>query len=132
MTTEILLDTPKGHYRSKHIARSELAKIVTLRSTAITVGLTVVACLLVTGLVTHAALHHNPVFYQGFDPDPGVPDRHDHGRLGRRCLRGPAHHGRVLERDHPHHVGRRTEATAAARHQARRHHVARPWSSAWC
>ncbi len=68
MTTEILLDTPKGHYRSKHIARSELAKIVTLRSTAITVGLTVVACLLVTGLVTHAALHHNPLFYQGFDP----------------------------------------------------------------
>ena len=68
MTTEILLDAPRGHYRPKHIARSELAKIVTLRSTAITVGLTVVACLLVTGLVTHAALHHGPGFYQGFDP----------------------------------------------------------------
>jgi hypothetical protein len=68
MTTEILLDTPRGHYRPKNIARSELAKILTLRSTAITVGLTAVACLLVTGLVTHGALHHGPGFYQGFDP----------------------------------------------------------------
>ncbi len=68
MTTEIQLGVPRGHYRPKHIARSELAKIVTLRSTAITVGLTVVACLLVTGLATHAALHHGPGFYQGFDP----------------------------------------------------------------
>ena len=68
MTTEILLDAPKSHYRPKHIARSELAKIVTLRSTAITVGLTVVASLLVTGLVTHSALHHDPGYYQGFDP----------------------------------------------------------------
>ncbi len=68
MTTEILQDVPRGHYRPKHIARSELAKIVTLRSTAITVGLTVVACLLVTGLVTHGALHRGPDFYQGFDP----------------------------------------------------------------
>lgn len=68
MTTQILLDDPMGHYRPKHIARSELAKIVTLRSTALTVGLTVAACLLVTALVTHEALHHDPRFYQGFDP----------------------------------------------------------------
>src|SRR6202034_4944770 len=34
-------------------------------STAITLGLTVVAGLLVTGLVTNAALHHG---YNGFDP----------------------------------------------------------------
>jgi ABC-2 type transport system permease protein len=67
MTTEVLLDVPRGHYRPKQIARSELAKIVTLRSTAITAGLTVIACLLVTGLSTHAALHHGPGFYQGFD-----------------------------------------------------------------
>jgi ABC-2 type transport system permease protein len=64
MTTETLPHVPKGHYGPKHIARSELAKIVTLRSTAITVGLTVVACFLVTGLATHAALHNGP----GFDP----------------------------------------------------------------
>ncbi len=69
MTTEILLDAPRGHYRPTHIARSEFAKIVTLRSTAITVGLTVVAALLVTGLVTHAdGGNHPPGFYQGFDP----------------------------------------------------------------
>ena len=68
MTTQILLETPRGHYRPKHIARSELAKIVTLRSTGITVGLTVVACLLVTGLVAHAALNQRAGFYQGFDP----------------------------------------------------------------
>jgi hypothetical protein len=68
MTTEIVLDAPKGHYRPMDIARSELAKIVTLRSTAITVGLTVLASLLVTGLVTHADLNHRAGFYQGFDP----------------------------------------------------------------
>ena len=60
MTTEILLDAPRSHYRPRHIARSELAKIVTLRSTAITVGLTIAACLLVTTLVTHGALHQQP------------------------------------------------------------------------
>ena len=130
MTTEILLDAPTGHYRPKHIARSELAKIVTLRSTAITVGLTVVACLLVTGLVTHAALNHRPGFYQGFDPTQTVPDRHDHRRPGRRRLRGTAHHRRVLERHHPHHAGRRPEATAAARHQDRGHHRAHHGPSA--
>jgi ABC-2 type transport system permease protein len=68
MATEILLDAPRSHYRAKNIARSEFAKIVTLRSTAITAGLTVVACLLVTGLVTHGALHHEAGYYQGFDP----------------------------------------------------------------
>ena len=50
------------------MVKSEIVKIVTLPSTAITLGLTVVAGLLVTGLVTNAALHHNPGFYSGFDP----------------------------------------------------------------
>jgi ABC-type transport system involved in multi-copper enzyme maturation permease subunit len=58
----------RGHYRLSHVIKSEMAKIVTLRSTAITLGLTVVAGLLVTGLVTNAALHHGPDFYNGFDP----------------------------------------------------------------
>lgn len=58
-----------ARYRSRNVARFEVAKILTLRSTMITLGLTVVACLLVTGLVTHAALHHTqPGWYQGFDP----------------------------------------------------------------
>jgi ABC-type transport system involved in multi-copper enzyme maturation permease subunit len=50
------------------VARSEIAKITSLRSTPITLGLTFVACLLVTGLVTHGALHHAPDYYRlGFD-----------------------------------------------------------------
>jgi len=68
MATEMLLTAPPGHYRVKHVARSEIAKILTLRSTAITLGLTFIACLLVTGLVTHNALHHVPGYYVGFDP----------------------------------------------------------------
>jgi ABC-type transport system involved in multi-copper enzyme maturation permease subunit len=59
---------PLGHYRFKHVAKSEFVKIITLRSTAITFGLTIVAGLLVSGLVTNAALHHDPGFYIGFDP----------------------------------------------------------------
>jgi ABC-2 type transport system permease protein len=68
MTTEVLLDPRKGHYRVTNVARSEMAKIVSLRSTAITLGVTSVACLLVTCLVTHSALHHAPAYYRlGFD-----------------------------------------------------------------
>ena len=56
------------HYRVNNILKSELVKIITLRSTAITLGLTVVATVLVTGLVTNADGHHNPGYYLGFDP----------------------------------------------------------------
>jgi ABC-2 type transport system permease protein len=59
---------PLGHYRLKNVVRSEVVKILTLRSTAITLGITVVAVLLVTGLVSNAALGHFPGFYVGFDP----------------------------------------------------------------
>jgi ABC-type transport system involved in multi-copper enzyme maturation permease subunit len=59
---------PPGHYRLKHVIKSEAAKIATLPSTAITLGVTVVAGLLVTGLVANAALHHGPGFYFAFDP----------------------------------------------------------------
>ena len=48
---------PAGHYRARHVVRSEIAKIITLPSTAIMLGLTVVAGLLVTGLVAHAATY---------------------------------------------------------------------------
>ena len=66
--TQAIQTAPLGHYRVKHVAKSEVVKILTLRSTAITLGLTVVAGLLVTGLVTNAALHHGPGYYHGFDP----------------------------------------------------------------
>ena len=55
-------------YRVKHVVKSEIVKIATLPSTAITLGLTVVFGLLVTGLVTNAALNHGPDYYNGFDP----------------------------------------------------------------
>jgi ABC-2 type transport system permease protein len=59
---------PPGHYRLKNVARSEFVKIMTLPSTAITLGVTVVVGLLVTGLVSHAATNHGPGFsYIGFD-----------------------------------------------------------------
>jgi ABC-type transport system involved in multi-copper enzyme maturation permease subunit len=66
--TQAVQTAPLGHYRVKHVVRSEVVKVLTLRSTAITLGLTVVAALVVTGLVTNAALHHGRDFYQGFDP----------------------------------------------------------------
>jgi ABC-type transport system involved in multi-copper enzyme maturation permease subunit len=66
--TDTLQAVPRGHYTPRQVARSELAKIFTLRSTAITLGLAFVGTLLVTGLVTNSALHHSPPFYFGFDP----------------------------------------------------------------
>ena len=66
--TQAIQDVPLGHYRVKHVVKSEVLKIFTLRSNAIIVGLTVVAGLLVTGLVTNAASHHGTGYYIGFDP----------------------------------------------------------------
>ena len=66
--TDTLQAVPRGHYTPRHVAKSEMVKILTLRSTAITLGLTFVGTLLVTGLVTNSALHHSAQFYFGFDP----------------------------------------------------------------
>jgi ABC-2 type transport system permease protein len=66
--TQAIQTAPLGHYRIKHVVRSEVAKILTLPSTAITMGLTLVFGLLVTGLVSNAALHHAVYWYYGFDP----------------------------------------------------------------
>ena len=61
---EAIEATRLGHYRLKDVVKSEALKILTVPSTAITLGLTVVAGLLVTGLVTHHAEFRGP----GFDP----------------------------------------------------------------
>jgi ABC-type transport system involved in multi-copper enzyme maturation permease subunit len=66
--TQALQTAPLEHDRIKNVVKSEAVKVTTLRSTAITLGLTVVAGLLVTGLVTNSALHHDPGYYKGFDP----------------------------------------------------------------
>ncbi len=67
-TTQAFASAPAGHYRFKHVARSEALKVLTLRSTAITLVVTVAAALLVTGLVANANLHHGAGYYFGFDP----------------------------------------------------------------
>jgi ABC-2 type transport system permease protein len=64
--SQVTVAPTAGHYRLKDVVRSEVAKVLTLPSTAITLGLTVVVGLLVTGLVTHNTGYHpgDP----GFDP----------------------------------------------------------------
>ncbi|HEY6472097.1 MAG TPA: ABC transporter permease [Acidimicrobiales bacterium] len=47
---------------------SEWKKLMTLRSTKVIFGITVVGTLLVTFLSTNGAAHHPPGWYQGFDP----------------------------------------------------------------
>ncbi len=60
---------PSGHYRARNVARSEIVKILTLRSTAIILGLTIAGSLLVTALVANSQLNHGPQYYAtGFDP----------------------------------------------------------------
>ncbi|MDA8046968.1 MAG: ABC transporter permease subunit [Actinomycetota bacterium] len=66
--TQAIQTAPLGHYRMKNVVRSEVVKILTLRSTAVTLGITVAAALLVTGLVSNAALGHPAAWYVGFDP----------------------------------------------------------------
>jgi ABC-2 type transport system permease protein len=68
MSTHAVQEAPLGHYHAKNVVKSEVLKIFTLRSNAIIVGLTIIAGLLVTGLVANADLHHNSAYYFGFDP----------------------------------------------------------------
>jgi ABC-2 type transport system permease protein len=46
------LNEPPGHYRLTHVVKAEMAKMLTVPSTTITLGITIVAGLLVTRLVT--------------------------------------------------------------------------------
>jgi ABC-type transport system involved in multi-copper enzyme maturation permease subunit len=66
--TQTVRTTPDGHYRIRHVAKSEALKILTLRSSAIILGITVVAVLAGTALEAHADVHHVPSWYAGFDP----------------------------------------------------------------
>jgi ABC-2 type transport system permease protein len=66
--TQTLTPTRPGHYRVRQVARAETINMLTLRSTAVMLGLTVVATLTVTVLATHSALHRSAGDYVGFDP----------------------------------------------------------------
>jgi hypothetical protein len=62
------LEMPGRRYGLKQVMRSELIKIATLRSTVWTLLVTVVGTIAVTILATHGVGHHNPGWFQGFDP----------------------------------------------------------------
>jgi ABC-2 type transport system permease protein len=64
--SQMVQTAPVGHYRLRHVVKSEALKVMTVPSTAIILGLTVVAGLLVTGLVTNAAIYTRGGI--GFDP----------------------------------------------------------------
>ncbi len=66
--TQTVRRAPRGRYRIKHMAKSEALKILTLRSSAIILGITVVGVLAGTALEAHADLHHVAAWYAGFDP----------------------------------------------------------------
>lgn len=64
----VLRPRETGRYRVSHVLKSELLKMVTIPSSAIILGLTVVLGMLVDVLTANAALHHSAGFYYGFDP----------------------------------------------------------------
>lgn len=57
-----------GHYTIKQIAKSEIVKILTIRSVLVTMCLTVVAALAATALEAYSDLHQSPRWYTSFDP----------------------------------------------------------------
>jgi ABC-2 type transport system permease protein len=61
---------PPGHYRAKNVAKSEVVKMLTLRSTSVMLGLTIVASLLVTWLATRSSVHKSPGWYASVSFDP--------------------------------------------------------------
>ena len=67
-TTPTTSTIPSDRYRATNVARAEAIKMLTLRSTWIMAGLTVIAALGVTVLSIHSDLHHSAGYYVGFDP----------------------------------------------------------------
>jgi hypothetical protein len=59
---------PGRRYGLTQVMRAELTKIITLRSTLWTLLVTVLGTIGVTILATHGVGHHNPGWFQGFDP----------------------------------------------------------------
>ena len=66
----IAVPTDTRHWRAGlgHAGRAEWAKLRSLRSTKVTVLVTIAGTLLVTWLSSRSALHHPRQWYQGFDP----------------------------------------------------------------
>jgi ABC-type transport system involved in multi-copper enzyme maturation permease subunit len=62
---QVVQTLPPGHYRLRQVLKSEVIKVLTLPSTAITLGMTIAFALLITGLVTGNA--HTVFGDIGFD-----------------------------------------------------------------
>ena len=60
--------TRAGHYRLRHAVRSEVLKLASLRSSLITLGVTIVFTLLISILSATSSLHKPAIYYNGFDP----------------------------------------------------------------
>jgi ABC-2 type transport system permease protein len=68
MTYLTTLETPDRRYGLGQVVRAEVTKLASLRSTVWIMLVTAVGTLGVTFLATHGLGHHNPRWYQGFDP----------------------------------------------------------------
>ncbi|MFZ0668086.1 MAG: ABC transporter permease subunit [Acidimicrobiales bacterium] len=68
MSSVTTLDIPAGHYQTMEVVRGEIVKILTLRSTIVTLIVTFVGGVGISILSTNSAGHHNQQWYQGFDP----------------------------------------------------------------
>ena len=56
--------TRAGHYRLRHAVRSEVLKLTSLRSSLITLGVTIVFTLLISILSATSSLHKPAIYYQ--------------------------------------------------------------------
>ncbi len=68
MTTIAIASASRRRYGLRQACRAEWAKLFSIRSTWWTLFVTVVGTLVVTALSTSSAAHHQPGWYQGFDP----------------------------------------------------------------
>jgi ABC-2 type transport system permease protein len=60
--------TRAGHYRLSHAVRSEVLKLTSLRSSLITLGVTLVFTFVISILSATGSLHKPAAYYHGFDP----------------------------------------------------------------
>jgi ABC-2 type transport system permease protein len=68
MSSVLTSSVPTGRYSTVDVVRGEVVKILTLRSTIITLIVTFVGAIGVSILSTTHATHHSQQWYQGFDP----------------------------------------------------------------
>ena len=68
MTNIAAMESPRSRYTMRHVVRAELTKLTSLRSTIWMLLVTFAGSVVVTILSTNSVTHHDPAWYQGFDP----------------------------------------------------------------